>query len=279
MKIAVLSGKGGTGKTFVSVNLAVASPNAIYVDCDVEEPNGHLFFKPKDTISKDVKVKVPIADFDKCIGCRKCVDFCRFNALAHVGGKIKIFDDVCHSCGGCVLLCPEEALCEKERVIGRIQSGISKNVKVLTGILNTGEASGVPIIKMLLEDVLKEKEVTIIDCPPGSACVVMESIKDADFCIMVAEPTIFGVHNLGMIYKLVKLFNKSYGVILNKCMDVYNPSETFCKENEIPILAKISYTTELAKLNANAQIAALEKQEFKELFSDVLTKVLRRCRT
>lgn len=274
MKIAVLSGKGGTGKTFISVNLAAALPNSIYVDCDVEEPNGHLFFKPTNTVYKDVKVKIPVTDFEKCTGCRKCVDFCRFNALAYVGGKIKVFDDVCHSCGGCVLLCPEKAMNEKEKVIGKIQSGVSENVKVLTGILNTGEASGVPIIKMLLNDLSGEKDIKIIDCPPGSACVVMESIKDADFCMLVVEPTIFGVHNLNMVYKLVKLFNKPYGVVLNKCFEGENPSEIFCNENEISILAKIPFTSELGKLNSNALIAVREKQEFKDLFTDVLAKVL-----
>lgn len=275
MKIAVLSGKGGTGKTFISVNLAAASANSIYVDCDVEEPNGHLFFKPDDIISKNVKVKVPTVDFNKCTGCRKCIDFCRFNALAYVGGKIKVFDDICHSCGGCSLLCTQKAMNEKEKVIGKIQSGISENVRIMTGVLNTGEASGVPIIKMLLNVVLDDTDMTIIDCPPGSACVVIESIKDADFCILVAEPTIFGAHNLNMVYKLVNIFNKPYGVILNKCIDGDNPSEKFCQEKGIPILAKISFTAELGELNSNAQIAVREMEEFKDFFADVLAKISR----
>ncbi len=275
MKIAVLSGKGGTGKTFISVNLASTFKNSIYVDCDVEEPNGHLFFKPTNMVYKDVKVKVPVTDFEQCTGCRKCVDFCRFNALAYVGGKIIVFEDICHSCGGCVLLCPQKAMNEKEKLIGKIGSGVSENVKVITGILNTGEASGVPIIKTLLNDVSDEKNFTILDCPPGSACVVMESIKDADFCILVAEPTIFGVHNLNMVYKLVKLFNKPYGVVLNKCFEGENPSENFCTQNEISILAKIPYTSELGNLNSNALIAVREKQEFKDLFTNLLAKVLK----
>jgi len=190
----------------------------------VEEPNGYLFLKPNNIKTDDVSVNIPYVDESICSGCRKCIDFCKFNALVYIQNKVMIFDEVCHSCGGCILLCPEKALSEKEKVIGQIQRGISENVNVITGILNTGEASGVPIIKELLNSSI-DKEITFIDCPPGSACIVMESIKDAKYCILVAEPTLFGVHNLNMVYELVKLFNKPYGVILNKCLDDENPAE------------------------------------------------------
>ena len=126
----------------------------------------------------------------------ECLDFCKFNALAYINNKLIVFDEVCHSCGGCILVCPEKALIEKEKVIGKVQKGTSEQVDIYTGILNTGEASGVPIIKKLLEENQQADKQTIIDCPPGSACVVMESIKDADYCVLVAEPTLFGVHNL-----------------------------------------------------------------------------------
>lgn len=275
MKIAVLSGKGGTGKTFVSVNLAAASAQAVYLDCDVEEPNGHLFFKPNDVISKEVTVPIPVIDQSKCDGCRKCVDFCKFNALALIKQKVKVFDSVCHSCGGCVILCPQKAVSEKEKAIGRIEEGISGNVKVVTGILNTGEASGVPIIKNLLDSMSSEVELAVVDCPPGSACIVMESIKDVDYCILVAEPTIFGAHNLGMVYELVRLFDKPFGAILNKCTEGFNPSEEFCKTNNIPILERIPFSNELASLNSNAMIAVSEKQEYRNLFSGLLEKCAR----
>ena len=147
MNIAVLSGKGGTGKTLVSVNLAAAAKNSVYVDCDVEEPNGHLFFKPENIREEKISVKIPAVENKLCSGCRQCVDFCKFNALAYVKDKLIIFDDICHSCGGCVMLCPEKALTEKHKAIGKLQKGISGGVKVYTGILNAGEASGIPIIK------------------------------------------------------------------------------------------------------------------------------------
>ncbi|EGW40206.1 ATP-binding protein [Desulfosporosinus sp. OT] len=269
MKIAVLSGKGGTGKTLISVNLAASAKESIYIDCDVEEPNGHLFFKPENIQSEEISIKVPTVDEKLCNGCRKCIDFCKFNALAYIINKPKVFNEVCHSCGGCVLFCPEKALSEKEIIIGEIQSGISENVAVLTGILNAGEKSGIPIIKKLLKDT-HENKFTFIDCPPGSACIVMDSIKDADYCILVAEPTLFGVHNLNMVYELVKLFNKPHGAVLNKCMEGENPSEKFCLEKDIKIIGKIPFEQELGTLNSKALVLVRQNNKYRDMFSSLL---------
>ena len=178
LKIAVLSGKGGTGKTLVSVNLAYTAKKALYLDCDVEEPNGHLFFKPDNLTKEDVSVKIPYVNDYLCNGCRKCVDFCKFNALAYINNKVKAFSEVCHSCGGCMEICPESAISEINKSIGKIEKGNLEDVTVVSGILNTGEASGVPIIKAMIDDENINEQVTIVDCPPGSACIVMESIKD-----------------------------------------------------------------------------------------------------
>jgi MinD superfamily P-loop ATPase len=274
MKIAVLSGKGGTGKTLVSVNLASITEGSSYIDCDVEEPNGHLFFKPVDIKTEDISVKIPTVDNCLCNGCRKCVDFCKFNALAYIQDNIKIFDDVCHSCGGCKIVCPENAISERDKNIGEIQRGVSENVDVNTGILNTGEASGIPIIKELLRE-SDNREFTFIDCPPGSACIVMESIKDADYCLLVAEPTLFGVHNLNMVYELVRIFDKPYGVLINKCLDDDNPAEEFCIEKGIDILGKIPFDNELGTINSNAQIAVRADKEYLKMFSSILKRVTR----
>lgn len=278
MRIAVLSGKGGTGKTLVSVNLAAVAQTSIYIDCDVEEPNGHLFFKPEGVQEEEIVINIPVVDEQLCNGCRICVDFCQFNALAYINGKLKIFNEVCHSCGGCVLFCPEKALSEKEKFIGKVQKGISDNVIVNTGILNIGEASGIPIIKRLLNDTPSGKEFTFIDCPPGSACIVMESIRDVDYCILVAEPTLFGVHNLNMVYDLVKLFNKPHGVVLNKCLKGENPAEEFCLEKGIRILDRIPFDNELGILNSNAQIAVRENEKYKTMFSSLLQIVTEEVR-
>lgn len=284
MNIAVLSGKGGTGKTLLSVNMAAASKSATYIDCDVEEPNGYLFFKPEEIVEENVSVKIPEVDKELCSGCRKCVDFCKFNALAFIKKAPIVFGDICHSCGGCSLLCPEKAITEKDKVIGKIEKGKSQGIDVYTGILNTGEVSGVPMIEKLLEenrksnkDTIKEgnteERLSIIDCPPGSACIVMESIKDADFCVLVAEPTAFGAHNLEMVYELVSLFGKPFGVVLNKCLDGENPSEEFCKEKGIKILGKIPFEKELGELNSKAKIAARESEKYNKLFKNILETV------
>jgi len=279
LKIAVLSGKGGTGKTLVSVNLASVAGQSVYIDCDVEEPNGHLFFKPTDIYQQDITVKIPVVDENLCNGCHKCVDFCKFNALAFIKNKPYVFEEVCHSCGGCLLLCPEKAISEKEKTIGKVQKGVSSNVTVNTGILNTGEASGIPIIKKLLNESASDKELPVfIDCPPGSACIVMESIKDADYCILVAEPTMFGVHNLNMVYDLVRLFDKPHGVVLNKCLNGENPAEEFCMEKNIPVLGQIPFDNALGSLNSDSKIAARESERFRALFYSLLETVMKEVR-
>ncbi len=275
MRIAVLSGKGGTGKTLVSVNLAAVAKSSTYIDCDVEEPNGHLFFKPIDIQEEEVSIRIPRVDHELCNGCRKCTDFCKFNALAYIKHKLIVFDDLCHSCGGCIMLCPVQALQESQRPIGRVQKGVADQVLVHTGILNTGIASGVPIIKKLLvEDEAEAETLTFIDCPPGSACVVMESIRDADYCIAVAEPTVFGVHNLNMIYELARLFDLRLGVVLNKCLDGENPAEEFCLEKNIKILSQIPFDNTLGMLNSNAKIAVKESKKYRDLFSSLLKTVI-----
>lgn len=277
MKIAVLSGKGGTGKTFLAVNLAAAAEKAMYVDCDVEEPNGHLFFRPDNAASENVSVMVPEVRKELCNGCRTCVDFCKFNALAFIKNTPLVFPDICHSCGGCTVLCPEGAMLEKSKTIGQIHTGTSDTVKVVSGIMQTGEFSGVPIIEKLIKITDKDPGLVVLDCPPGSACIVMESIKNADYCILVAEPTIFGADNLRMVYELVKLFQKPCGVVLNKCMETENPSQEFCHRHQLNILARIPFSNELGALNSQGKIAVrvqpAYRAKFQELWQTVAEEV------
>ena len=276
MRIAVLSGKGGTGKTFVSVNLAAVSGDSVYIDCDAEEPNGHLFFKPEQTVETKVTTLVPAFDPQKCDGCRKCVEFCHFNALAFIGGKPKLFADVCHACGGCALVCPTGAVTEAAREIGAVSRGVSHGIPVISGILNTGEASAVPVIHAALSEGTGPNAV--IDSPPGSSCAVMEAVSDADYCLLVAEPTAFGFHNFQMVHRLVSLLQKPFGVVINKADGVYPPLEAYCSKHHIPILLRILYSETLAAIGARGDIAVYQSSEFAQIFKGLLGTIREEAR-
>jgi len=274
MHIAILSGKGGTGKTFVSTNLSACIKGSTYLDCDVEEPNGSLLLHPTITSKEVVTKLMPETNQDICIGCRKCVDICRFGALAFLGGKPMVFPEVCHSCGGCTLVCPTGAMSEKPQSVGILENGtFLENNHITTGILNVGEASAVSLISAVLK---KAQNDTIIDCPPGSACSVMESIKGCDYCVLVAEPTIFGLHNLKMVYDLVRVFKKPYGIVINKCEDESNLIDDFCKQEQIEILERIPFTKTIASNNARGHLAVTIDQTLHELFSDLANKLKER---
>lgn len=274
-RIAVLSGKGGTGKTMISTNLAALSGDCAYVDCDVEEPNGHLYFPMEEPLTHPVFTSIPTIKGDLCDGCRICVDFCRFHALAFIKGAAKVFEDICRSCGGCGLVCPQNVITYKNLLVGQVQRGEHQGIRIYTGAMDIGKASGEPIIKDLLHQIRKEEGLTVTDCPPGSACIVMESIKNADVCVLVAEPTIFGAHNLTLVHELVSLFHIPYGVVLNKCAGSEDPSEKYCIEHEIPILGRIDYDPDLGRLNAQGKVAVWEDEKYKPVFKTILQAIVR----
>ncbi len=273
MKIAVLSGKGGAGKTLVATNLAALANRGSYLDCDVEEPNGRIFLQPQLEKKLSVCTKLPSFEAAKCTGCRKCVDFCRFNALFFVKKKPLVFAEICHSCGGCQLVCPTGAIGELNRPVGQLEVGRRDKLRVVTGILNLGEASAVPVINSTLEQI-REEELTIIDGPPGSSCNVMASVEPVDYCLLVVEPTSFGLHNFTLVHQLCRLLGKPCGVILNKATKSYPPLEEYCRQKQLPILASLPYEQQLAQALAQGQLAIDQSPAWRRSFSQLLKKLL-----
>jgi len=275
IKIAVLSGKGGTGKTLVAVNLAMIAQNSNYLDCDIEEPNGYLFFKPEVEHEELVMIKTPVVDKDRCDGCRACVNACRYNSLLYLNHQIKVLPDMCHSCGVCSYVCPQKAISEQAKAIGKITNGKTAGVNVVTGILNIKEHSGIPIIKKMFVDNIDPSVISIIDCAPGSSCVAMECIKEADYCVIVSEPTLFGVANLAMVYELTRIFKKPCGIIINKQTNIENPTERYCVENNLKIISRIAFDLDLGKMNSQGLIISQVNDNYHQLFKTILSDILR----
>ena len=270
MKIAVLSGKGGTGKTTVSASLAVSLGNSQYVDCDVEEPNGALFLNPAIKHVTSVNVLVPRVDETKCDGCGACGKVCRFNAIAVVKGKVLIFSDICHHCGACVIACPKNAITEIEREIGVVEADAEGHF--MQGRLNIGEPAAIPIIHQLKQSTLNDIPV-ILDCSPGASCTVVETIEGCDFCILVTEPTPFGLHDLKIAAALVKKMGIPFGVIVNKAMREDQSIQMYCKQEDIDVLMEIPYMREIAESYSNGVLPVYMDEELKNQFVQMYYRI------
>lgn len=269
MQIAVLSGKGGAGKTLLAVNLANLVEGSTFLDCDVEEPNGVYYFA-SDFKKERIYTKIPLIDEKKCINCHACIDFCRYNALIDFLGKVKVLPSLCHSCGGCKLVCEYDAIKEKDELLGWINHTNVGEHKIYGGELKIGKETGVTIIGKILKKTSSDED-SIIDCPPGNGCSVMESISNADYCLLVSEPTIFGLENLKMVYELTKLYKKKIGLVINKSGKNNEIIETFANDNHINIVGYIPFDMELALLNSKLGMASNSK--FKPYFENVLNHI------
>ncbi len=214
MKVVVASGKGGTGKTSVAVNLALSVDADQVLDCDVEEPNAHIFLRSEAAEPQPVELLVPRIVEERCTHCRRCAEFCQYNALFVAGETAMVFPELCHSCGGCRLVCPEDAIEETPRVIGWIFKGQADGVELVYGELNIGEPLAVPIISKVKEQARREGLV-ILDAPPGSACPIVEAVHGSDLCLMVTEPTPFGLHDLEVATEVVRQLGVPMGVAVN----------------------------------------------------------------
>ncbi len=270
MKIAIASGKGGTGKTTVAVSLALALDSAQLLDCDVEEPNCNLFLGLGLEKYEDVTTTFPEVDPDMCTLCGKCSDMCQFNAIAKLPDRIMVFPKLCHGCGGCALVCPEGAITEKERSIGIIQKGVNEgfNLELLQGTLDIGEPMATPVIRQLQEH-MDESTVAIIDSPPGTACPVIASVSDMDYCVLVTEPTPFGLNDLVLAVDVIRQMDIPFGVIINRYGLGDKRVEEYCKGEKIPILMKIPYDREIAVLYSKGIPFVEEMPVWKENFREL----------
>jgi len=272
MIISVASGKGGTGKTLVATSLALSLKDRDKVqllDCDVEEPNAHVFLKPVITSSESVYIQVPKVDEDKCTYCGKCAQVCVYHAIVVLGEHVLTFPQLCHGCGACSYLCPENAITEEGREGGVVEWGHSDGIEFAHGKLNVGEAMAPPVIRKVKEQA-HNNGVVIVDAPPGTSCPVVESIKGSDFCILVTEPTPFGLNDLMLAVETVRELNIPFGVIINRVGVGYGDVEKYCLEENIPIMLTIPLDTEIARLYSKGIALVEGMPQWKSSFIEVL---------
>lgn len=256
MVIAVASGKGGTGKTTIAVGLALSLENVQFLDCDVEEPNAHIFLKPEITHTEWVNLPVPEVKKDRCSYCGRCAEVCVYNAIAVIKEKVLLFTELCHGCGGCSLLCPEKAIEEVDRPIGVLQKGKAGSISFTHGKLNLGEAMAVPLVRAVKRAGLEthpnnnqftsNNGITIIDVPPGTSCPVIESVKGSDFCLLVTEPTPFGLNDLVLAVETLRKLKIPFGVVINRADVGDKKVDEYCKDEKIPILMCIPMDRDIA---------------------------------
>jgi len=260
MKIAVLSGKGGTGKTTISVNFAKVLSKRFKVqllDADVEEPNAHLFFDVRFTQEEPVHTMLPVVDQNKCIHCGKCADVCQFGAIMSFPSGVAVFEKLCHGCGACSIVCPTKAISEKPQELGVVKIGaVDEHFSFGMGILNIGELSGVRIIRQLKKHTDESAQIVLIDSSPGTSCPVVESLRGADFAILVTEPTTFGLHDLKLAVELVQSMGIPAGIIVNRETQKSALIDDYSRDSKVPIILRIPFDRQIAVLYSRGKLFA-----------------------
>jgi MinD superfamily P-loop ATPase len=276
MKIAIASGKGGTGKTTVATNLAyVASRNGrsvAYVDCDVEEPNGHIFLKPRFDSTTPVGTLIPKVDESKCTNCGECGEICQYSAIVSAGNAVLVFAELCHGCGGCSLVCPTGAITEVLHETGKVQVGSAGPIAFVHGLLNVGQAMSPPVIKAVKAAAAKV-DFIVMDAPPGTSCPVIESIRDSDFVLLVTEPTPFGLNDLKLAVDMVGALEIPFGVVINRADVGDQETSRYCQANDIRILAEIPDDRKIAEAYSRGEMACEAIPKYGSVFARLLSDI------
>jgi MinD superfamily P-loop ATPase len=281
MIISIASGKGGTGKTTVATNLAVSLGGGVQLlDCDVEEPNAHLFIHPVFEKTELVSAAVPEVDETKCNLCGKCGEICQFKAIIVIGKTVLPFQELCHSCGGCMEVCPEHAIREGERVLGEIEVGHRNGLEFIHGRLRVGEAMAPPLIRKV-RSLAHPDRVTIIDAPPGTSCPVIASMKGADFVLLVTEPTPFGLHDLKLAVGAVRILGIPCGLVINRSDMGDDHLREYAGAEGIPILMEIPFDRKIAEFYSRGELLVDVMPEWREKFLELyqrITDLVRRAK-
>lgn len=287
MIITVASGKGGTGKTTVAVSLALSliednsspSSNPLYLDCDVEEPNAALFLKPVFEQRDEVGILIPEVDFDKCTYCGRCAEVCQYHAIAVVAQKVLVFPELCHGCGSCTLNCPEGAIHEVLNVTGVIEMGRADSITFGQGVMNVGEAMAVPIIRQLKQRAIPSdtsEQVVILDASPGTSCPVVESMRGADFVLLVTEPTPFGLHDLRLAVEVARdELGLPVGVVVNRDGVGDRGVDEYCAAENIPILMRIPLDRRIAEAYSEGRPLVEALPEYRTHFRELYQRIKR----
>lgn len=273
MIISVASGKGGTGKTTVSTNLSLSIDQEVQLlDCDVEEPNAHLFLNPILEKKETVNAPVPKIDLKKCTFCKKCMDICRYGAIAVLKKDVLIFENLCHSCGGCFEVCPEDAVSEQERSLGHIELGSVNELSFIHGRLDIGQVMVPPIIKKVRSHTDSDM-ITIIDAPPGTSCPVIAAMNGADFILLVTEPTPFGLHDLKLAVETVKILGIPHGLVINRAGLGNDDVKHYARKENLPVLMEIPFDKKIAQIYSQGQMVVDKLPGYKEKFQTLFKKI------
>ena len=275
MIISVASGKGGTGKTTISTNLALSIDRTMkLLDCDVEEPNAHLFIKPDIHTDETVHTMIPDIDQSACNGCRKCSEICRFNALTVIGKKVIVFPELCHSCGGCVAVCPEKAVREGARELGTVETGTRDKLTFIQGTMRVGEAMSPPLIRKVRSKI-EDGDLVIIDAPPGTSCPVITAMKNSDFVLLVTEPTPFGLHDLKLAVEAVKVLGIPCGIVINRSDIGDNSVQEYAAGEGLPVLLEIPFDRRIAEIYSQGRLLIEEIPTWRPAFSTLYRDILK----